>query len=68
MKNPQPDSLEVFERVAAGEMTSAEAAALLMSRRPSGLEKPSWMPRFIYVPLAFVAAAIIIPFQGDQRA
>ncbi len=60
-------SVEIFEQVRKGHLTSAEGADLLVSaRRRKPPQKPAWMPRALYA-LGLIFLTIIIPSLVTSR-
>ncbi len=55
------NSVDLFERVHRGELTSAQAAELMMKQRESSMRptKPAWLPRPFYLVALFVLTLVL---------
>jgi hypothetical protein len=64
--SPVP-SLDVYDKVAARELTPEEGAEILMQarqRRPP--KKPTWMPFWLYAVGVMVGAIVLAPFLSSR--
>ena len=61
------NSLDIVEQAVRREITSEQAADLLMKQRRRAPQKPAWMPKAVFVVGLFFLAALL-PALVDRRS